>query len=84
MLQTYADGSWCCFGCGRGGSIVDFAAALWGMSTKGRDFLALRDRLARELLDSRRPARGQAELHARALAHRAHTSITTTREEMAR
>jgi CHC2 zinc finger/RepB DNA-primase from phage plasmid len=48
-LQLYRDGSFYCFGCGRGGSIIDFAAALWGCSTRGEEFLALRVRLARRL-----------------------------------
>lgn len=46
-LQLYRDGSFYCFGCGRGGSIIDFAAALWGCGTRGEDFLALRANLAR-------------------------------------
>lgn len=46
-LQLYRDGSFYCFGCGRGGSILDFAAALWGCGTRGEDFLALRAQLAR-------------------------------------
>ena len=49
-LQVYPDGSWCCFGCRRGGSIVDFAAALWGLGTKGRDFIEVRERLISEFL----------------------------------
>ncbi len=49
-LQLYEDGSWYCFGaCGRGGTIYDFAARLWDQPTKGRGFLELRARLAREL-----------------------------------
>jgi hypothetical protein len=48
-LQLYRDGSFYCFGCGRGGSIIDFAAALWGYGTRGEDFLALRANLARRL-----------------------------------
>lgn len=40
---------WYCFGCGRGGSIYDFGAALWGMPTRGRKFRELRARLLREL-----------------------------------
>jgi hypothetical protein len=47
-LHCYPDGTFCCFGCQRGGSIFDFAGALWGMDTKGRAFLELRNRLARE------------------------------------
>jgi hypothetical protein len=45
-LQLYDDGSFYCFGCGRGGSIYDFAGALWGCETKRRAFLDLRARLA--------------------------------------
>lgn len=38
---------WMCFSarCRRGGSIYDLAAALWGLSTRGHDFLELRHRL---------------------------------------
>ena len=48
-LQCYPDGTWCCFGCRRGGTIFDFAGALWGLETKGHEFLQLRARLANEL-----------------------------------
>ncbi len=48
-LQLYEDGSFYCFGCRAGGSIYDFAAALWGCGTKRGDFPALRARLAAEL-----------------------------------
>jgi RepB DNA-primase from phage plasmid/CHC2 zinc finger len=44
-LQLYDDGTFYCFGCGAGGSIYDFAARLWSTGTKGREFLALRQRL---------------------------------------
>jgi hypothetical protein len=51
-LQLYDDGSWYCFGaCRRGGTIYDFAAALWSTTTKGRAFIELRDRLAAELAE---------------------------------
>ena len=33
---------WYCFGCGRGGSIYDLAAELYGLSPRGRGFLRLR------------------------------------------
>ncbi len=48
-LHVYpaADRGWCCFSCGRGGSIYDLAAALWGMGTRGKEFLELK-RLLRE------------------------------------
>ena len=47
-LQLYPDGSFYCFGsgCGKGGTIFDFAAAKWGMGTRDQDFLELRRRLA--------------------------------------
>jgi hypothetical protein len=48
-LHLYPDGEWCCFGCKRGGTIYDFAGQLWGLDTKGRDFVRLRGRLAEEL-----------------------------------
>jgi hypothetical protein len=43
---------WHCFGCGRGGTIYDLGAALWGISTRGSAFHDLRRELARELLRS--------------------------------
>ena len=48
-LQLYPDGTFYCFGarCKKGGTIFDFAAAMWGIGTRDRDFLALRRRLAR-------------------------------------
>lgn len=46
-LQIYADGHLHCFGCGWHGWLIDFAAALTGVSTRGADFLALRAELAR-------------------------------------
>jgi hypothetical protein len=50
-MQLYEDGTWYCFGaCRRGGSIYDFAAALWLTGEpKGRAFIELRARLAEEL-----------------------------------
>jgi hypothetical protein len=47
-LQLYPDGSFYCFGagCGKGGTIFDFAAARWGLGTRNQDFLELRRRLA--------------------------------------
>lgn len=40
---------WYCFGCHRGGTIYDFAAALWGMDTCGPEYLELRRELASAL-----------------------------------
>jgi hypothetical protein len=45
-LHLYGDGSFYCFGCKRGGTIYDFASDLWGTSTRGQEFLALRKRLS--------------------------------------
>lgn len=46
-LHVYptAEEGWYCFGCGRGTSIYDMAAAAWGMGTRGDEFIALRQRL---------------------------------------
>lgn len=38
---------WYCYGCGRGGSIYDLAAQVWGRETRGSDFLTVRRRLHR-------------------------------------
>jgi hypothetical protein len=45
-LQLYPDGTFYCFGCRVGGTIIDFAAQKWGLTTRGKDFLELRLRLA--------------------------------------
>jgi len=62
-LQLYPDGTFYCFGsaCRRGGTIIDFAAAKWGLGTRGQDFLELRRRLAATfgLADRRTEARIQ-------------------------
>lgn len=52
-LHVYPDAErgWFCFGCGRGGTVVDLAAALWGRETRGRGFAALRADLDAVLLD---------------------------------
>jgi hypothetical protein len=47
-LQLY-DHGWYCFACRVGGSIYDFGALLWGLDTRGSQFLELRQRLATEL-----------------------------------
>lgn len=48
-LHCYEDGTWFCYGCRRGGSIYDFASALWNVPTKGAAFPRLRRRLLQEL-----------------------------------
>jgi hypothetical protein len=47
-LHVYADpaAGWFCFGCRQGGSVYDFAARLWGLSTRGPDFVAVADTLS--------------------------------------
>jgi hypothetical protein len=60
-LHVYptAPQGWCCFSCGRGGSIYDLAAALWGTGTRGRDFVELRRLLMERFApDLARGARG--------------------------
>jgi hypothetical protein len=56
-LHVYATAGegWFCFGCRRGGSIYDLAAALWKRPVRGRGFLDLRDDLLELLFpDARR------------------------------
>lgn len=40
---------WRCFGCNRGGSVIDFAAALWGIVPRGGGYLEIRRRLLADL-----------------------------------
>lgn len=39
------DTTFFCFGCDTGGSVYEFGAALWGLDTRGADFVRLRERL---------------------------------------
>jgi CHC2 zinc finger len=50
-LHLYRDPArgWYCYGCGRGGSIYDFAALLWHRETRGADFMRLRNDLLEAL-----------------------------------
>jgi len=41
-----------CFGCGRGGSVFDLAAELWGIEPRGAGYLEIRERLEAELLST--------------------------------
>jgi hypothetical protein len=43
---------WTCFGCGRGGTIIDFGAYLYGIEARGRGYHDIRRRLAADLLAS--------------------------------
>lgn len=47
-LQLY-DHGWYCFACRIGGSVYDLGSLLWGLDTRGHQFLLLRQRLSREL-----------------------------------
>lgn len=51
-LHAYptAEQGWSCFGCNRGGSIYDLAAAVSGIGTRGADFKRLRGWIAQRLL----------------------------------
>ncbi len=49
VYETPEDG-WYCFGCRAGGSVYDLGAALFGLSTRGREFVELRRRLYEVLL----------------------------------
>jgi len=40
---------WRCFGCNRGGGIIDLGAALYGLEPRGRGFHEIRRRLAADL-----------------------------------
>jgi hypothetical protein len=44
------EGGWYCFSCKRGTSVYDLAGPLWGLATRGADFLELRRRLHALLL----------------------------------
>jgi len=45
------EGGWYCFSCRRGTSIYDLAGPLWGLCTRGPDFIELRRRLTELLLE---------------------------------
>ena len=52
-------GGWRCYGCHRGGSVYDLAAPLWGLGTRGADFVELRARLYELLLPGQDPPRAR-------------------------
>ncbi len=51
-LHAYAsaEAGWWCYGCDRGGTIIDFGAALYGIAPRGASYGELRRRLAGDLL----------------------------------
>jgi hypothetical protein len=44
------DSHWRCFGCGRGGGIIDLGAALYGVEPRGESYWRLRDRILEVLV----------------------------------
>jgi hypothetical protein len=58
-LHAYPTGDrgWFCFSCRRGGTIYDLAAGVWGLETRGRDFMRLRDRLVERYYRELHPPR---------------------------
>jgi len=52
-LQLYPDHSWYCFGCQQGGSIYEFAAALWGVNRNPQSRSQLRRSLAQIFPETR-------------------------------
>ena len=50
-LHVYEDSTrgWYCFGCRRGGSVYDLAAALWNVEPRGRGMAVLREALGQLL-----------------------------------
>jgi hypothetical protein len=44
------ENGWICFGCNRGGSIIDFGALLYGITPRGAGFREIRGRLAADLV----------------------------------
>ena len=48
-LHVYDD-HWRCYGCDRGGTIIDFGAALYEVEPRGRGYFDIRRRLATDLL----------------------------------
>jgi hypothetical protein len=46
-LKAYPNGSWFCYGCRIGGSIIDFACRMQDRPTRGHDFIEVRADLAR-------------------------------------
>jgi hypothetical protein len=51
-LHAYedAEAGWTCFGCGRGGTIIDLGAALYGIEPRGRGYWEVRRLVAAALL----------------------------------
>jgi hypothetical protein len=50
QVFTAAEQGWYCYGCQRGGTIIDLGAAIYGIEPRGRGFHDIRRRLASDLL----------------------------------
>jgi CHC2 zinc finger len=50
---------WRCFGCNRGGGIIDLAAALYGIEPRGQGYWQLRDRILERLVWAPLPREGE-------------------------
>jgi len=44
-LHVYDETGWSCFGCGRGGTIIDLGAAMWNIEPRGKGYHEIRRRL---------------------------------------
>lgn len=62
-LKAYPNGSWFCYGCHVGGSIIDFACLLQNRPPRGEDFIEVRADLARQFFGVELPT--PASLRAR-------------------
>jgi hypothetical protein len=51
-LHVYetAEQGWACFGCDRGGTVIDFGTHLYGLEPRGRGYHEVRERLLADLL----------------------------------
>jgi hypothetical protein len=49
-VYEHPERGWCCFGCGIGGTIIDFGAHLFGIEPRGAGYHELRRRVAEQLL----------------------------------
>lgn len=53
-LHAYSgDQGWFCFGCDRGGTIIDMGAALFGLEPRGAGYVEIRRRVAAALIDAK-------------------------------
>lgn len=53
------DSHWRCFGCNRGGGIIDLGAAVYGIEPRGRGYWQIRDRILEALIWAPLPGEGE-------------------------